>query len=140
MQLVLICPPLASALLTETTHQRGKHHGAAHCCIQSGTGSAGRGEFVAGGFLAHVGDLHAVGQDVFFTFLQPGQVLDFKAVAAERGRVSGDRVPVFVGQNKAVLIIAAAQAIGRIGIVQQIVDGVLVFVGQNKAVLIIAAA
>ena len=44
----LTCPPFASALSANPAHQSGKHQRAAACCIQFGTGPAGRGKFVVG--------------------------------------------------------------------------------------------
>ena len=46
----LTCPPFASALSANPAPQSGKHQRAAACCIQFGTGPAGRGKYVAASF------------------------------------------------------------------------------------------
>lgn len=75
----LTCPPFASALSANPAHQSGKHQRAATCCIQFGTGPAGRGKFVVGR-IGLTGDHKAVGFYRLFGIIADGRIQNLDVI------------------------------------------------------------
>ena len=75
----LTCPPFASALSANPAHQSGKHQRTAACCIQFGTGPAGRGKFVVGR-IGLTGDHKAVGFYRLFDIIADGRVQNLDVI------------------------------------------------------------